>query len=131
MARHVDALCRAKKALGLKSGAVTASGSSAAIDLADLADGTLIATLNAAAATAGTNPTLDVKITHCDTSGGTYTDAGIAFTQVTTSDSHQHKLFKKEDVKQFIKFDWTIGGTSSPSFPAAMELIGLERDLVN
>lgn len=93
----------------------TAVGS--AIDT-QLYEGLIQFVLAAGAATAGSSPTLDVKITHCDTSGGTYTDVtGAAFTQVTSTAGVQKLTVDKGVLKRYVKASWTIGGTSTPTFP--------------
>lgn len=55
--------------------------------------------------------TLDVKMTECDTSGGSYTDiTGAAFTQVGAALSEQDLFFKQS--KRYLKASWTIVGTN-------------------
>ena len=73
--------------------------------------------LNAGGATAGTLPTMAVKITQCATSGGTYVDApGLAFTQVTTAASAQSIGIDWDDLDRFVKVEATLGGTDTPTF---------------
>lgn len=78
--------------------------------------------LQSSAATAGTSPTLNVKITESATSGGTYTDVtGATFNQVTdAADLTQMIPFDFSACKGFIKVVGTIGGTSTPTFGFAV-----------
>jgi hypothetical protein len=95
----------------------TASGTSEALDISNY-EGTIEITLMAGAKTAGTNPTLDVKLQECDTDDGTPTDVyGGAFTQVTTVAGTQVKTLEKTKLKKFLFLNWTIGGTNAPAFP--------------
>ena len=126
MTAFLNALSRMLVTLVALPAARTTTVTSAASDLS-VYDGELAMILNSAAGT-GTTPTLDGKIQHCDTSGGTYADSGITFTQITNADSLQSKLFQKSAVKQYIKFVGTIAGTT-PSFTFGASLVGLKRSL--
>ena len=113
----------------LKSQAVTGTVNGPAVDLRGYR-GNVMLLLNCAAATAGTNPTFDCKVQECDTSGGTFTDvSGMTFTQVTTTDSLQALSLDPDTVAAFIRVVTTIGGTSSPSFPAGAVLVGIPQRL--
>lgn len=115
----------ASEALGVLSR--TANSVSAAFDVT-LYDGTIVFILAAGAATAGTNPTLDVKLTHCDTSGGTYVDVtGATFAQVTTVSGVQKLAVDSDRLKQFVKVSWTIGGTVSPAFTFGVVAEGMKK----
>ena len=73
--------------------------------------------LNCGAATAGSSPTCTVKVTHCATSGGTYTDVtGLAFAQVTSTASVQQLYCDFDSLHPFVKIVATVGGTSTPTF---------------
>lgn len=76
----------------------------------------------------GTTPTLDVKLTECDTSGGTYTDvSGAAFTQVTNAaDSTEAITLNADSCKRYIKAVATIAGTS-PTFDMALVAVGVKQ----
>lgn len=89
-------------------------------------DGVAQVVLVSSAATAGTDPTLDVKLTHCDTSGGSYTDVTDAtFAQVTdAADSTQMIAVKTGELKRYVKVVGTIGGTSTPTFGFGVVLVG-------
>lgn len=91
-------------------------------------EGSCVITLNSSAATAGTNPTLDVKLQHCDTEGGTYADVtGGAFAQVTSAASHQKLLVNANSLKRWVKAVGTLGGTNSPAFTYGAGLVGLKK----
>jgi hypothetical protein len=82
--------------------------------------------LQSSAATVGTNPTLNVKLQHCDTSGGSYEDiTGAAFTQVTNAaDTTQMITIKPDELKPYVKVIGTIGGTSTPTFGFGVSMVG-------
>tara|TARA_B100000927_G_C16353315_1_gene424231 strand:- start:474 stop:857 length:384 start_codon:yes stop_codon:yes gene_type:complete len=110
---------------GVATAAKTATATSAAIDLLEF-DGDVLLILDSAAGT-GSSPTLDVKLTECDTTGGTYTDlSGATFTQVTDSASMQTLVILKDSAKRFVKIVQTIGG-STPSFTFSINLIGVKK----
>ena len=90
----------------------TANGTGA--DMQDY-EGTAIATLDVGAVS-GTAPTLDVKLQHSDTQGGTYTDiTGATFAQVTAADVTANKAFDVGATTRWVRAVATIAGTS-PSF---------------
>ena len=71
------------------------------------------------------------KLTHCDTSGGTYTDVTGATTTITTlpgaSGSRHEVKFSPAACKRYRKWSLAIDftGGSTPAFPcAAIEIIG-------
>ena len=104
---------------------VVAGVVTAAVDLLEY-DGDVVLILDSAAG-GGSSPTLDIKITNSDTSGGTYTDlSGATFTQVTGSASMQTLAINKDECKRFIKIVQTIGG-SSPTFTFSINLIGVKK----
>ena len=110
---------------GKATGAVTSTATSSAIDLLEY-DGDVLLVLDCAAGT-GTSPTLDIKLTECATTGGTYTDlSGATFTQVTDSASMQTLVISKDSAERFIKIVQTITG-SSPSFTFSVNLIGVKK----
>ena len=110
---------------GVATGAVTSTATSSAIDLLEY-DGDVLLVLDCAAGT-GTSPTLDVKITNSDASGGTYTDlSGAAFTQVVDAASMQTLVINKDSAERYIKIVQTITG-SSPSFTFSINLIGVKK----
>ena len=110
---------------GKATGAVTSTATSSAIDLLEY-DGDVLLVLDCAAGT-GTSPTLDIKLTECATTGGTYTDlSGATFTQVTDSASMQTLVINKDSAERYIKIVQTITG-SSPSFTFSVNLIGVKK----
>jgi len=112
----------------LTSQTITSTTTGSAVDIQRL-DGRGKLVLIAGAASAGTAPTLDVKLTECDTSGGTYTDVtGAAFTQVTdAADSTQSLSINLAGLKRYVKAVATVGGTSTPTFSLAVILDGLQE----
>lgn len=102
-----------------------ATGASAPTDL-QAYDGTLLLELNAGAATAGTDPTLNVRLQHGDTAGGSFEDvAGAAFDEVTDAAADQIIKLDANELKRYVKLIWTIGGTESPAFPFGCRVLGL------
>lgn len=105
----------------------TSTLTSSAIDLADY-EGEVLVLLEAGAATAGTNPTLDVKVQDCATSDGSFADVtGYTFTQVTSTASHQKLIVDTNKVARYIKLVGTLGGTNTPTFPFGLSLIGNKK----
>lgn len=81
-------------------------------------DGMWKCLLACGAATAGSSPTLDVKLQSSDTSGGSYSDiTGATFTQVSDTASFQGINVDKKSHKRWVKVVATYGGTSTPTFP--------------
>ena len=110
---------------GVATAAVTSTATSSAIDLLEY-DGDVLLILDSAAG-GGSSPTLDIKLTESDETGGTYTDlSGATFTQGTGSASMQKLEINKDSSKRFIKIVQTIGG-SSPTFTFSINLIGLKK----
>ena len=91
------------------------------------ARGTAVAILNAGAATAGTTPTLNVKLQHADDSTGTNAAdiSGAAFGQVTNAALCASLSIRPGELKPYIRAVATLGGTASPSFPASVTLLYL------
>jgi hypothetical protein len=113
--------------LALKASArITADNTSAAVDVSDF-QGVCQVILNSSATEAADN-TSDVKLTHCDTSGGTYTDvAGGAFAQVTNAGASLQVLtLNADNLKQYVKVFNDLGGTT-PAVTAGVLLIGTKQ----
>jgi len=111
----------------MNSAPVTADGNSSAFDLLGY-EGQVAIVLNVGDPTAGTNPTLAVKLQHCDTSGGSYTDvSGGGFTSYTTTGSLQTLVLDASVLKRYVEFNFDIGGTMSPSFPVGACLVGQKK----
>ncbi len=91
-------------------------------------EGKALAILNSGPASAGTLPTLDVKLQHCATVGGTYADiTGATFSQVTSAALVQGITINVSDLNGFIRAVGTIGGTSTPTFDFSVELVGFKK----
>ena len=65
-------------------------------------------------AKSGTSPTLDAKITH-SADNSTYADL-VTFTQATDTTSEIKRVAEGTTINRYLKVEYTIGGTSSPSF---------------
>jgi protein-disulfide isomerase len=101
---------------------ITASTPSAGVDISNVA-GNAYLVLNASA-TEGATQTADFKLQHCDTQGGTYTDTGITFTQVTNAAPSMQKVLANTDgLKKFVRVMPTLGGTS-PAVTYSLQVIG-------
>ena len=111
----------------LKSQAVAGTVNGPAVDLRSYR-GNVMLLLNCAAATAGSSPTFDCKVQESTDGSTGWTDvSGATFTQVTTTDSRQALSLDPDTVKPYIRLVTTIGGTSSPSFPAGALLVGIPQ----
>lgn len=101
---------------------IGASANSTGVDISDLT-GNATLVLNSSA-TEGAGMTLDVKIQHSDTLGGTYTDTGVSFTQVTNAAaSFQTQLVSVDQFKKFIRVVSTLAG-STPFATRSVTLVG-------
>ena len=110
---------------GVATAAVTSTATSSSIDLLEY-DGDVMLILDSAAG-GGSSPTLDIKLTESDETGGTFTDlSGATFTQVVDAASMQTLTINKDSSKRFIRIVQTIGG-SSPTFTFSINLIGLKK----
>lgn len=96
------------------------------VDVTDW-EGVAVCVLNSAAGT-GTTPTLDGKIQHCDTVGGTYADvSGATFTQITDAgDAMEAIAVNVSNTKGFLRFVGTIAGTT-PSFVCGAVILGVKK----
>lgn len=105
--------------------AITADGNSTGVDVSKY-EGLMALILDSAAGT-GTTPTLDVKLQHSDTLGGTYTDvAGAAFAQVAGTASRQKIVVNSQDLLPFIRVNRDVGGTT-PSFTMSVTALALPK----
>jgi hypothetical protein len=113
--------------LGIESGEYTSTETGTGIDLTDY-EGLMVAVLNSSAKTAGTDPTLDVKLQHDPAVGGSYADiSGATFAQVTTSASLEVVVFNVSAVDGFVRAVGTIGGTSTPTFDFGVTFYGFKK----
>ena len=86
-------------------------------------EGEAIIILASDAASAGSSPTLDVKLQESD-DNSTFTDiSGATFSQVTRSQSTQKISINTNDYGRYIRAVGTIGGTSSPAFTYAVVMV--------
>lgn len=80
--------------------------------------------LHSTAASAGTNPTLDVKVQDSpDNSTGWADIPGATFAQVTDAASLQAIHIDLSAAKKYIRVVGTLGGTSTPTFLYGVELL--------
>jgi hypothetical protein len=109
----------------IPSAVITSTTTGSAVDLLEY-DGEAAIILNCSAGGAGA--TCDVKLTHSDTSGGTYTDVtGATFTQVGNAASFQKISVNTNEIKQFVKAVCTVAGTAS--FKIGVELVAVKKYL--
>lgn len=103
---------------------ITSTTTGSAVDLRDYS-GEVAVLLNVAGSGAGS---VVVKLTHCDTSGGSYVDiAGAVFTEVTDTASHQKLSLNKDELKRYMKAVATIAG-ETPSQTVACSVIGIPSE---
>ena len=104
----------------------TASANGTGFDLegSNGAEGEAIIILASDAASAGSSPTLDVKLQE-SSDNSTFTDiSGATFTQVTDAAQALEKIsINTNDVKRYLRAVGTIGGTSSPAFTYSVALV--------
>lgn len=106
----------------------TANANGTAIDLKDY-EGEAVAVLEAGAATAGSSPTLDVKLQDSDDGSTGWNDiSGATFTQVTNAASSQKLSFNTDEVKRYVRAVGTLGGTSTPTFPYAASILAAKKN---
>src|ERR1043166_8432587 len=123
-----NALSQANALAGATSASRTANLTGSAVDLLDY-EGVAAFVLNSGAATAGTNPTLDVKIQHSDTTtSGDFVDVSpaMAFTQVTTTAGVQLLTKNVSDLKRYVRVIGTLGGTSTPTFDYGVSILAIK-----
>jgi hypothetical protein len=113
----------------------TSSASGTGVDLLDY-EGSCCFVLDAGAATAGTNPTLDVTFEESLDDGATDAYAavpagafqeGTNFGQVTNAASMQVRHFNVSDRKRYIRAKWVLGGTATPTFPFGVAFLGQKK----
>jgi len=96
------------------------------IDVLDY-EGVCLAILNSGAASAGTTPTLNVKLQHSD-DDSTYADVTDgAFTEVTDAAAVVEALkFNVSDLKRYLRVIGTIAG-SGATFDFGVEFVGIKK----
>lgn len=109
---------------------ITATGAITGVDCGGITSQLVafIAALN----TAGTNPTLDVKLQHSNDNGSTdaYADISpaVAITQITTAGAKLVKLtVESPDIKRWVRAFVTIGGTASPAYTVSAVIAGIDQ----
>lgn len=86
-------------------------------------EGNICFVLSCGLPTAGDTKTLDVKITHCDTSDGIYADvAGAAYTQVGNAKSVQMLNIPKESLKRYVKVA-AAHGSANAAYPYGVQAV--------
>jgi hypothetical protein len=109
---------------------VTATANGTGVDVQQFVGS--IAVMLACKSTAGTTPTLDIKLqSSADNSTGWADISGAAFTQVTdagTSAATLEKISVNVDAcERYIRAVKTIGGTSSPAFMTTCVATGVKQ----
>ena len=103
-------------------GRIAASTATVGVDLSDFTGNAMFLLITSATEAAAT--TADFKLQHSDTLGGTYTDTGITFTQVTNAGpSLQRPLLTTDGLKRFVRVQPTLAGTS-PAVTYGLTVIG-------
>lgn len=98
-----------------ETGTISATGSSGVVESGDR--GTLRGLINITAAV-GSSPTLSIKIMTCATRGGTFYQVGSTLANVTGTGATG---FSQGGLDRFVRLDYTIGGTASPSFTGSID----------
>lgn len=108
-------------ALAERTSTLTGTG----IDISNY-DGVAQLVLTSSAATAGTNPTLNVKVQESDVFGSGYDDVpGAEFAEVTdAADDCEMIAIKTGELKRYIRIIGTIAGTSTPTFQFGVVMLG-------
>lgn len=127
MSNLLNALALGTVNVLIESGEYTSTETGTGIDMS-LYEGEVVVVLNSSAKTAGTDPTLDVKLQHDPAVGGSYADiSGATFAQVTTTALTAALSFNVADCDAFIRAIGTIGGTSTPTFDFGVTIYGIKK----
>ena len=101
-----------------------------ALDVLDY-EGVALIVLNAGLASAGTDPTLNVKLQHSDTTtSGDFVDvSGATFTEVDDADGDGVQALKVNvsNLKRYLRVIGTIAGTATPTFDFGVEFVGFKK----
>lgn len=114
----------------IPSASIVATGNGTGVDIIQFT-GQIAIVLDCGAATAGSSPTMDIKIQDsADNSSFADLSPAFAFTQVTNAASVQKKVLSKDAavVRRYIRAVKTIGGTSSPAFPCSVKGYGTYKN---
>lgn len=108
----------------------TSTLTGSAVDIQDY-EGPCLIILEAGRASAGTTPTLNVKIQHSPTTtGGDFADlSGAAFTQVTDAAGGGIEVlkFNASNLKRYLRVIGTIAGTNTPTFAFTVVFVGTKK----
>lgn len=102
-----------RREISIPAAAIAATGTGDVFYVGDA--GTLRLT-QTTTAVSGTSPTLDVTVKTCQTPDGTFVSAGT-LTQITGAGSE----FKTFAVGRYVRLDWTLGGSSTPTVTAGFD----------
>jgi len=110
----------------VKPSIATAANANSVVDIRGY-QGLVALVVNAGAATAGTNPTLDIYLqSTSESNGANAVNINVSATQVTTANSLQILSVDPRAVaNRYLVVRQIIGGTSSPSFPLGITLSGI------
>lgn len=111
----------------LLNASVTADANGTAIDLKDY-EGDAAVVCNVGTPTAGSSPTMDIKLQDSADNSSFADVSGKAITQVTTPGGTQTILFNTNEVRRYVRHVIDIGGTSSPAFPVAITFLGVKKN---
>lgn len=107
--------------------AVTATGlKGSSVDLNDY-DGSAKIIVQIGAATAGSSPTMDVKIQDSADNSSFADVTGATVAQVTTVALTASIGLAPRTYRRYVKLYATIGGTSSPSFPISAVVLAQKK----
>lgn len=116
-------------AVARPAAAFAANANITAIDLSTYV-GSVALVVNAGAATAGSSPTLDIYLqSGSESNGANATNLNVSATQVTATNSHQVLTVDTRAAGKYLKIVKVIGGTSSPSFPLGLTIVGQKRSV--
>jgi len=111
----------------IESGEYTSTETGTGIDMS-LYEGMAVVVLNSSAKTAGTDPTLDVKLQSDPAVGGSYADiTGATFAQITTVAGTEAIAINVSNCDAFVRAIGTIGGTSTPTFDFGVTIYGVKK----
>lgn len=85
--------------------------------------------LTSSAATAGTAPTLAVKVQDSANNSDFDDVAGLVFTTVTAAASVQSMAINKPALRRYIRVVGTLGGTDSPAFTYAIVGVAMLKNI--
>lgn len=101
----------------------TSTLTGSAVDILNI-DGPMLVT-QSVGTVSGTTPTWDGKIQDSADGSTDWQDvSGATFTQVTASTNLQAIKLEASQVRRYIRYVGTIGGTSTPTFPVAVSAWG-------